>query len=72
MAIGGVNAEVAPGQYEYQVGVTDGIKAADEFWVARYILERLGEEFGVDIEYEPKPIEGDWNGSGGHCNFSTV
>jgi glutamine synthetase len=35
-------------------------------------LERVGEEFGVDIDYEPKPIKGDWNGSGGHCNFSTV
>jgi len=39
-------------------------------WLARYILERLGEEFGIDITYEPKPISGDWNGSGAHCNYS--
>lgn len=39
-------------------------------WLARYILERLGEEFGIDINYDPKPIGGDWNGSGAHCNYS--
>lgn len=41
-------------------------------WLARYILERVGEEFGIDASYHPKPILGDWNGSGAHCNYSTV
>lgn len=41
-------------------------------WLARYILERIGEEFGIDINYDPKPISGDWNGSGAHCNYSTT
>ena len=24
----------------------------------------------VEVSFDPKPIPGDWNGSGGHCNFS--
>ena len=39
-------------------------------WVARYLLDRLTESYGYYIEYHPKPIKGDWNGSGMHANFS--
>jgi len=72
LTISGINAEVAPGQWEYQVGIAKGIQLADHMWISRYILGRLGEEFGVCIDFEPKPVKGDWNGSGAHHNFSTV
>ncbi len=68
----GINQEVASGQWEFQVFAKGGKKAGDEVWVARYLLDRLTEEYGYYIEYHPKPIKGDWNGSGMHCNFSNT
>jgi len=69
----GINAEVAKGQWEFQIFGKGSKKAADEMWMARYILNRLCEKYGVDINYHCKPlgVDLDWNGSGMHCNFST-
>jgi glutamine synthetase len=67
----GYNAEVAPGQWEFQIGTTEGIAAADHLLIARYILLRAAESHGVTINFHPKPFEG-INGSGCHTNFSTV
>ncbi|ACL59375.1 glutamine synthetase beta-grasp domain-containing protein [Methylobacterium nodulans] len=68
----GINAEVAKGQWEFQIFGKGSKKAADEIWMARYLLLRLCEKYGVDIEFHCKPLgDTDWNGSGMHCNFST-
>lgn len=67
----GINGEVAAGQWEFQVFAKGAKRAGDETWIARYILERAGEEHGLAIDWHPKPLgDTDWNGSGMHANFS--
>ncbi|XP_037298842.1 glutamine synthetase 2 cytoplasmic isoform X3 [Manduca sexta] len=68
--ISGTNAEAMPSQWEFQVGPSVGVAAGDDLWMARFILHRLAEEFGVIVSFDPKPVS-DWNGSGAHHNFST-
>jgi glutamine synthetase len=69
----GINAEVAKGQWEFQIFGKGSKKAADDVWVARYLLQRLTEKYCVDVNYHCKPLgkDVDWNGSGMHSNFST-
>ena len=68
----GINAEVAKGQWEFQIFGKGSRRAADEMWMARYLMLRLTEKYGIDIEFHCKPLgDTDWNGSGMHANFST-
>ena len=68
----GINAEVAKGQWEFQIFGKGSKRAADEMWIARYLLLRLCERYGVDVNWHCKPLgaDVDWNGSGMHANFS--
>ena len=69
----GINAEVAKGQWEFQIFAKGSKHAGDALWIARYLLLRVCERFGVDVNFHPKPLGADldWNGSGMHTNFST-
>ncbi len=74
----GTNAEVMPGQWEFQIGYrgvdsesADPVNVSDHLWLARWLLYRLGEDFDISARLHPKPVKGDWNGAGKHTNIST-
>ena len=71
LGIFGINAEVMPGQWEFQIGTLSALEVSDQLWVARWLLYRVSEDFGISATLYPKPARGDWNGAGAHTNFFT-
>eukprot|EP00913_Durusdinium_trenchii_P025162 g23621.t1 len=69
--IGGINSEVAPAQWEFQVGPASGTQGADDLWMSRYILQRLCEEYGIGVTFDPKPVPKQ-AGIGCHTNYSNM
>jgi glutamine synthetase len=72
LTITGTNAEVLLGQWEYQLFGKGAKETSDDLWISRFILRRITESYGVTVDLRPKPLLGDWNGSGMHTNFSNA
>jgi glutamine synthetase len=63
--------EVSPAQWKYRIGPAPAPLIGDLLYFAKFILFRLCERHDLYPAFNPKPIKGDWNGSGCHFTIST-
>ena len=56
LGISGINAEVMPGQWEFQVGPLSPLDVSDQLWVARWLLYR--DRGGLRRVRHPRPEAG--------------
>lgn len=61
--ISGFKTSSAPMQWEFQIGPCVGIEASDHLVLARFLLERIAEQYDIAISYDPA--------HGCYTNFST-
>ena len=83
LGICGINSEVTPSQWEFQIGPgghqptwnpsasMDAMTVSHQLWLARYILIQVAERHNAIVSFHPKPFA-HLNGSGAHTNFSTA
>jgi glutamine synthetase len=69
--ISGTNGEVAPCQWEFQIGPVIGIDASDQLIIARFLLMKIAEIYDCKIDFNSKPFGPTISGSGCHINIST-
>ena len=70
VGVTGINSEVMLGQWEYQCFGKGAKRACDDLVVSRFLMMLIAERYDMVFNIDPRPIRGDWNGSGMHANFS--
>jgi glutamine synthetase len=51
------NSESSLAEWKFEIGPLDGVEVGDHIWIARYILLRVAEQFGLVVKYENCIIE---------------
>ncbi|CAG2118817.1 unnamed protein product, partial [Medioppia subpectinata] len=58
-------------KWEFQVGPCEGVTIGDDIWMARFLMQRVAKDFGVDVSFSPYDDRTGVLCRRAHCNFST-
>ncbi|WP_439959499.1 glutamine synthetase family protein [Vulcanisaeta thermophila] len=64
-----IHHEVAPSQYEVNIGATDPLRLADQIIYFKIMAKDIAQKYGLRATFMPKPFWG-MNGSGAHTHIS--